>query len=137
VALLSGVIITATTLNQPTQWAMKYLSVENSMGRVTYIEHDGKTHVVELSDGTSLMEGAVANGVRGIDGDCGGCCSCATCHVHVDPAWTTRAGPPASEPEAEMLQLAPEFRPDSRLSCQIKMHAELDGIIVHLPESQH
>lgn len=107
------------------------------MGRVTYIEHGGKTHVVELADGTSLMEGAIANGVRGIDGDCGGGCSCATCHVHVDPAWTTRVGPPASEPEAEMLQLAPEFRPDSRLSCQIKMRAELDGIIVHLPESQH
>ena len=107
------------------------------MGRVTYVEHDGTAHTLELAEGTSLMEAAVANGVRGIDGDCGGCCSCATCHVHVAASWTGRVGPPASAGEAEMLQLAPEFRPDSRLSCQIKMHAELDGLIVHLPEAQH
>jgi 2Fe-2S ferredoxin len=107
------------------------------MGRVTYIQFDGTTHTLELADGTSLMEGAVAHGVRGIDGDCGGQCSCATCHVHVDEAWTQRVGPPASEAETELLQLAPEVQPDSRLSCQIKMRAELDGLIVHLPEAQH
>jgi ferredoxin, 2Fe-2S len=107
------------------------------MGRVTYIEHDGTAHGIDLAEGLSVMEGAVSNGVRGIDGDCGGSCSCATCHVHVDKAWTERVGPPASEAEAELLQLAPEVRPDSRLSCQIKMCAELDGLIVHLPEAQH
>ena len=107
------------------------------MGRVTYIQFDGTTQTLELDDGVSVMSGAVDNGVRGIDGDCGGCCSCATCHVHVDAAWTARVGPPASEAETELLQLAPEVRPDSRLSCQIKMRAELDGLVVHLPEAQH
>ena len=107
------------------------------MGRVTYIEHDGTTHTIDVSDGVSLMEGAVSNGVRGIDADCGGSCACATCHVHVDAAWTAIVGPPASEGEAELLQLAPEVRPDSRLSCQIRMREELDGVVVHLPEAQH
>ena len=107
------------------------------MGRVTYIEFDGTPHTVELDEGASLMSGAVSNGVRGIDADCGGNCACATCHVHVDAEWTTTVGPPASEAEAELLQLAPDVRPDSRLSCQVKMRADLDGVVVHLPEGQH
>jgi len=107
------------------------------MGRVTYVEFDGTTHTVEIENGASLMSGAVANAVRGIDADCGGSCACATCHVHVDPAWIDKVGGPASEEEAELLQLAPEFREDSRLSCQIKMRPELDGVVVHLPEAQH
>jgi 2Fe-2S ferredoxin len=92
---------------------------------------------VELADGVSLMEGAVSNGVRGIDGDCGGSRACATCHVHVDPAWLERVGGPASDEENELLQLAPEVAPDSRLACQIAMRPELDGVVVHLPEAQH
>lgn len=107
------------------------------MGRVTYIEFDGTEHTVEIEEGSSLMSGAVANGVPGIDADCGGSCACATCHVHVDAAWTTAVGGPATELEAELLQLAPEVRDTSRLSCQIKMRPELDGIVVRLPESQH
>lgn len=107
------------------------------MGRVTYIEHDGTTHTIELEEGVSLMEGAVSNGIPGIDADCGGSCACATCHVHVDAKWTEVVGPPASEQEFELLQLAPEVAPDSRLSCQIKMSPELDGIVVRLPEAQH
>lgn len=107
------------------------------MRRVTYIEHDGTAHTVELTDGVSLMQGAVSNGIPGIDADCGGSCACATCHVHVDEKWTAIVGPPASDTEAELLQLAPDVRPDSRLACQVKMRAELDGIVVHLPEAQH
>lgn len=107
------------------------------MWRVIYIEHDGTSRTVELAEGESLMMGAVSNGVTGIDGDCGGNCACATCHVHVDSQWTQKVGPPASEGEMELLQLAPDCRPDSRLACQIKMRRELDGIVVHLPESQH
>ena len=108
-----------------------------TMGRVTYIEYDGTAHTVELADGVSLMEGAVSNGIRGIDGDCGGSRACATCHVHVDAAWMEKVGPPASEGESELLELAPEVAPDSRLSCQIAMRPELDGVVVRLPESQH
>jgi 2Fe-2S ferredoxin len=107
------------------------------MGRVTYVQFDGTPRTIELEEGASLMSGAVANGVRGIDADCGGSCACATCHVHVDANWTAVVGPPASEAEDELLQLAPDVRPDSRLSCQIKMRAELDGVVVHLPEGQH
>lgn len=107
------------------------------MGRVTYVQFDGTTRTVALADGESLMNGAVSNGVKGIDADCGGSCACATCHVHVAPEWTTIAGGPASEMESELLQLAPEVKDNSRLSCQIKMRPELDGIVVHLPESQH
>jgi 2Fe-2S ferredoxin len=107
------------------------------MGRVTYIQFDGTRQSIELEDGASLMQGAIANGIRGIDADCGGSCACATCHVHVDAAWTDAVGPPASEGEAELLQLAPEVKDDSRLSCQIKMRPDLDGVVVHLPEAQH
>lgn len=107
------------------------------MGHVTYIQHDGTANTVEIEDGTSLMEGAVAHGIAGIDADCGGSCACATCHVHVAASWTAIVGAPASESEAELLQLAPEVRADSRLACQIKMRAELDGVVVHLPEAQH
>lgn len=107
------------------------------MGRVTYIEHDGTAHTVDVPDGTSLMMGAITNNVPGIDADCGGLCVCATCHVHVDSAWTGVVGPPATPEEKELLDLAPEVAADSRLSCQIKMSKELDGVIVRLPESQH
>ncbi len=107
------------------------------MGRVTYIEFDGTSHTIELEEGASLMSGAVSNGIPGIDADCGGSCACATCHVHVDSAWSKTVGGPASEAEAELLQLAPEVRDSSRLSCQIKMRPELDGVVVHLPEAQH
>jgi ferredoxin, 2Fe-2S len=107
------------------------------VGRVTYIQYDGATRTVEIPEGVSIMEGAVSNGVPGIDADCGGSCACATCHVHVDAAWIEIVGPPASEAEAELLQLAPEVRPDSRLSCQIRMREALDGVVVHLPEAQH
>jgi 2Fe-2S ferredoxin len=106
------------------------------MGRVTYIEYDGTRHTVELPDGTTLMMGAVENGIPGIDGDCGGCAACGTCHVHVHADWLGAVGP-ASDAERDMLQFADGAGEDSRLACQIRMRGELDGIIVHLPESQH
>jgi len=105
------------------------------VGRVTYVEFDGTQRVVELADETSLMQGALANGVRGIDGDCGGCCACATCHVHVDPAWSGIVGP-SSEIESELLQLSADVASDSRLACQIKMSPDLDGVVVHVPQFQ-
>ena len=106
------------------------------MGRVTYVEHDGTEHAIEVDDGVSVMEGAVRNGVPGIDADCGGMCACATCHVHVAPEWLQLTGEPGTQ-ENELLDLAPERDAYSRLSCQIIMSPELDGIVVRTPESQH
>jgi 2Fe-2S ferredoxin len=106
------------------------------MGTVTYVEHGGAEHRIELDDDISVMEGAIRNGVPGIDADCGGMCACATCHVHVAPEWLELTGPPGPQ-EEELLDLAPERDAYSRLSCQIAMTPALDGLVVRLPESQH
>jgi ferredoxin, 2Fe-2S len=104
---------------------------------VTYIEHSGARHKVEVPNGESVMRGAVNNLIPGIVGECGGDLACATCHCYVDEAWTGRVGPPASQAERDMLDCAAsEIRPSSRLSCQITVGDELDGLIVHLPELQ-
>ena len=105
------------------------------MGKVTCIESDGTEHVVDIPNGLSVMEGATNAGVPGIDADCGGACSCATCHVHVDAAWLEAVGP-ASANEQEMLEFAVDPQPNSRLSCQIGMRPALDGLIIHVPETQ-
>lgn len=105
------------------------------MTTITYIEQDGTEHSREVANGLSLMEGAVKGGVPGIDADCGGSCACATCHVYIDEAWIRRIGQP-SDMEEEMLDCASDVTPASRLSCQIKIVSELDGLIVHLPASQ-
>jgi len=106
------------------------------MVKVTYIEHSGKEHVVDVPEGHTVMEGARDNGVPGIDADCGGACACSTCHVYVDPAWTDKLE--AKDPmEEDMLDFAFEPKPDlSRLTCQIKVTAALDGLVVNLPERQ-
>jgi 2Fe-2S ferredoxin len=106
------------------------------MGRVTYIAHDGARHTIELAEGETLMRGAVDHQVPGIDGDCGGCAACGTCHIHIAAPWLATVGP-ASDAEREMLQFADGAAEDSRLACQIRMRDELDGIVVHTPESQH
>ena len=106
------------------------------MPQVTYIEHTGTEHRIELETGKSVMQGAVDNGIPGIDADCGGECACATCHVYVDEAWLARCGT-AGEQEASMLSFAATAEPNSRLSCQITMSPELDGLVVRLPEAQH
>lgn len=102
---------------------------------ITYVEHDGTAHSLEVANGISLMEGAVKGGVPGIDADCGGSCACATCHVYIDKAWIDKTGTPSSM-EEDMLDCASDVTPASRLSCQIKIVSELDGLIVHLPASQ-
>ena len=99
------------------------------MPQVTYIEHDGTEHRIEVEDGLSVMRGAVDNGVPGIDADCGGQCACATCHVFVDEAWLARTGG-KGEQEESMLSFAATAQPNSRLSCQIEMTAALDGLRV-------
>jgi 2Fe-2S ferredoxin len=106
------------------------------MPRITYIEHDGTEHQIEVPVGQSVMQGAVDNGVPGIDADCGGECACATCHVFVDPAWLARTGTP-DEQEKSMVSFAATAQPNSRLACQIKVTAALDGLVVRMPEAQH
>jgi 2Fe-2S ferredoxin len=108
------------------------------MPKVTYIEHNGTEHQVEVPVGLSVMRGAVNNAVPGIDADCGGECACATCHVYVDPAWLEEIGlPEPDSQEASMLGFASAAESNSRLSCQIKMREELEGLVVRLPDGQH
>lgn len=108
------------------------------MPRVTYVEHSGAEHVVDVPIGENVMRGALYNGVEGIVGECGGGLSCATCHCYVDDAWAAQVGGPASQTEHELLeQAAAEVRPSSRLSCQIELSDALDGLVVRLPESQY
>lgn len=106
------------------------------MARITYIEHDGTEHVVEVPNGLTVMEGARDNGIPGIEADCGGACACSTCHVYVHPAWVDRV-PARQSMEEDMLDFA--WEPDpvrSRLTCQIKVTDALDGLIVQMPEKQ-
>lgn len=105
------------------------------MPKITYIDHDGTARTVEAEVGTTVMEAAIRNGIPGIVAECGGACSCATCHVHVDEAWKDKVGPP-SPMEEDMLDFAFDVRPTSRLSCQIKVTEELDGLVVHTPAQQ-
>ena len=106
------------------------------MAKITYIEHNGTEHVIDVSNGLTVMEGARDNNVPGIEADCGGACACSTCHVYVDAAWADKL-PAKDDMEADMLDFA--WEPDvvrSRLTCQIKVTDDLDGLIVHLPEKQ-
>ena len=105
------------------------------MVQITYIEHDGTEHVLDIDHGTSIMQGAINNGVRGILADCGGACSCATCHVYVEDAWLDKLAA-KSEMEDILLEEVCEPRGNSRLSCQIAVSDALDGMVVRLPERQ-
>lgn len=105
------------------------------MTKIRFIEHDGTEHVVEGEVGNSLMQTARDNLVPGIIGDCGGNCSCATCHGYVDPDWIDKL-PPQSEEETVMLDGAMHLEPNSRLTCQLKVKPELDGLVIRLPISQ-
>ena len=108
------------------------------MPKVTYIEFNGTEHRIDVPVGMSVMRGAVSNAVPGIDADCGGECACATCHVYVDPAWLEPIGtPPPGSMEESMLSFAAVAAPNSRLSCQIAMREELDGLVVRMPDGQH
>jgi 2Fe-2S ferredoxin len=105
------------------------------MPKVTYVQPDGREQTLDAPAGQSIMETATRNMVNGIIGECGGCCSCATCHVYVDENWYDKLAPKDQMEEA-MLEGAVEPGPLSRLSCQIKMSDELDGIVVRIPAGQ-
>ena len=104
--------------------------------RATFIQPDGQSQTIEIAEGWSLMEGAVKHLIPGIDADCGGACACATCQVYVAPGWEDKL-PPKTDMEETMLDFAPDVRPGSRLSCQLRMSANLDGIVLNLPRTQH
>jgi 2Fe-2S ferredoxin len=106
------------------------------MAKIIYIEHSGAEHVVDVKPGLSVMEGAVKNNIPGIDADCGGACACATCHVYVQEPWLSKTGE-KSAMEDSMLDFAENVADNSRLSCQIKVTDDLDGLVVKMPESQH
>ena len=105
------------------------------MAKITYIENNGKSHSVDVADGLTVMEGAVQNNIPGIDADCGGGMACATCHVYVKDEWFDRINK-KSEGEDDMIDQAYEPKKSSRLSCQIQVSPEIDGLEVHLPGKQ-
>ena len=106
------------------------------MAKVTFIQFSGEETTVDVESGTSVMRAALDNLIPGIDADCGGECSCATCHVLVDDAWREKVGE-ASDQENLMLDLNPDREDRSRLSCQIEVSDDLDGLVVNLPEFQY
>ena len=105
------------------------------MPKITYIENSGNSHLIEVANGLSVMEGAVQNNIPGIDADCGGSMACATCHVYVKEEWFDKV-PKKEEGEEDMLDMAYEPNKFSRLSCQMIVTDELDGLIVTMPEKQ-
>lgn len=105
------------------------------MTKVTFIEPNGTVRKVDAAPGTTVMEAAVDNGVEGIIAECGGACSCATCHVYVEPEWAEKLSPPDPQ-EDGMLDCVIERGATSRLSCQIELREDLDGLVVRVPELQ-
>ena len=105
------------------------------MPKITFVDFIGTPRTVDAENGATVMETAIRNDIPGIDAECGGACACATCHVYVDDDWTEKTGSPEAM-EEDMLDFAYDVRPNSRLSCQIKVTDELDGLVVHLPEQQ-
>lgn len=106
------------------------------MPLINFVTHDGNEYEVDVVEGTSVMQAAVDNGVDAILGECGGACSCATCHCYVDSKWIAEVGQ-AEGIEKDMLESALNPNENSRLGCQISVESKLDGMIIHLPESQY
>ena len=105
------------------------------MAKITYIEHSGKSHTIQVQNGLTVMEGAVQNNISGIDADCGGSMACATCHVYVKEEWFNKL-PKKEDGEEDMLDMAYEPNKFSRLSCQLTVSDELEGLVVNLPAKQ-
>ena len=106
------------------------------MPKITYIEHNGKSHAVEVPNELSVMEGAIQNNIPGIEAACGGACACATCHVYVEEKWFNKLGSNKEAAEQDMLDVAFEPNEFSRLSCQITVTDDLDGLGVKMPSKQ-
>lgn len=106
------------------------------MPQITFINHDGSSHEVNVEAGTTVMQAALDNGIDGIIAECGGACSCATCHCYVDDAWMAKTGEP-NDIEKDMLDCVLNPEANSRLSCQITVSDDMDGLVVRVPESQY
>ena len=105
------------------------------MIKITFVEFNGLSHEVTAQTGQSVMQVALSNMVPGIIADCGGNCACATCHVYIGESWKTSFNPPSTD-EVAMIECALHVTADSRLSCQLPVTPEMNGMVVHLPESQ-
>ena len=105
------------------------------MPKITYIEHNGKSHTLNVAKGLSVMVGAIQNNIPGIDADCGGGMACATCHVYIKKEWFDKL-PKKEDGEEDMIDMAYEPNKFSRLSCQLIVSGELEGLVVKLPEKQ-
>jgi len=105
------------------------------MVKITFIDAAGQSRTVEAEEGSTVMEAAIRNDVPGIEAECGGACACATCHVYVDEAWVEKLPKPESM-EEDMLDFAYDVRTGSRLSCQIRVTAQIDGLVLRTPEQQ-
>ena len=105
------------------------------MAKITYVEHSGKLHTIQVQNGLTVMEGAVQNNIPGIDADCGGSMACATCHVYVKEEWFNKLSK-KEDGEEDMLDMAYEPNKFSRLSCQLTVSNELEGLVVNLPAKQ-
>ncbi len=105
------------------------------MVKITYITFSGRAHVVDVTPGGTLMRGARDNNVPGIDADCGGACVCGTCHVYIPPDWQARLGK-RTEIEEATIEFSSDVKENSRLACQITISEDMDGLVVHMPETQ-
>jgi 2Fe-2S ferredoxin len=105
------------------------------MPKIIFVQPDGSRQEIDAANGSTIMEIAIQNDIKGIVGECGGACTCATCHVYVDDAWVAKTGEPSAN-EEDMLDFASEVKDTSRLSCQIKISDEFDGLVIHVPARQ-
>ena len=105
------------------------------MPKITYIEHNDNSKTIEVENGLTVMEGAIQNNIPGIDADCGGSMACATCHVYVEESWLNKLSK-AEDSEQDMIDMAYKPEKNSRLSCQIVVSEEIDGLVVSTPEKQ-
>ena len=105
------------------------------MAKITFVDHNGESRSIDVENGATVMEAAIRNSIPGIEAECGGACACSTCHVYVDDAWREVVGEPAPM-EEDMLDFAYEVKPNSRLSCQIKVTEAMDGLVLRTPERQ-
>ena len=105
------------------------------MAKINFIDHSGETRSIEAETGSTVMEAAIRNSIPGIEAECGGACACATCHVYVEESWREKVGAPTPM-EEDMLDFGYDIKPNSRLSCQIKITDALDGLVVITPERQ-